>query len=732
MMTFINIALLGGLLAVFIPLVIHLFSREKYEEVDWAAMQFLQVCPRTHRMIVLEQVLLLMLRMGIVALVALAFAAPIINSQFIEQYYNICSQRDVIVLIDGSASMAFRHNERTAADVAKEWATTLIDKLQPGDRVAIFQARHQLIPLFGTLTHDHEQAKNALGLATTPRGGVDWPTCVQSAFSLLRDSPAQRDVVILTDGQRYGWADENTQTKWELIRRREPQPSDASIWVVNVDPNRPIDPQNLSLDPIVTSRAVASEGREVTFRSAVRFHGRGEWPKIGKVRLEIDGRSAGEVPIPSVPTEGNSIPLTFTRSFPSGSHLITLQLDTDALPSDNRQDFALEVLPTIPVLIVDGSERRKEIPDLPHFLADALAPARDPQPSFLVRVVSIADFSSSLLNTDLKNPGTSPRVIAFTNVERFTREQSKIVEKFLNDGGSILITLGERCDAGAYNRTVFRGGQGWLPARLIDIVGSTEQINDAPRPQPESFNHPVFTIFRDKLPGGLHTAYFPKRWAVESNGHHYSGSVIAVLTNSEPFLVECGYGRGRVVQCVVPLDNSWRTNFHTLPDFVRFTHEIMYYLAGARSAERNLEPGQPLLFTPLPDENPKPVSLHSPDRLEKLIPVKQWPLIYNNTYDPGAYRIVTAAGRTFYFAVQPDPQESVLTSITNDDKARVAAAVGKLEYVTQPEDITARRNPSRQSQEIWWLLLLQALGLLVCEIYYTRRLLRRGLPTDGD
>src|SRR5207237_634411 len=141
---------------------------------------------------------------------------------------------------------------------------------------------------------------------------------------------------------------------------------------------------------------------------------------------------------------------------------------------------------------------------------------KDPTPSFLVRVVSIAEFSPALFAADVKGPGTAPRVVAFSNVAKYTKEQTEATEKFLTDGGSVLLALGDRCDAAAYNRTAFRGGQGWLPARLVDVVGTTERIDDAPRPQPASFAHPMMEVFKEPLPGGLHTAYFPKRWKVDT------------------------------------------------------------------------------------------------------------------------------------------------------------------------------------------------------------------------
>ena len=78
-MLFINLALLGGLAAVAIPILIHIFNRRSSRIVDWGAVQFLvdSIATRT-RKIQLEEALLMAIRCLIVALVALAVARPFI------------------------------------------------------------------------------------------------------------------------------------------------------------------------------------------------------------------------------------------------------------------------------------------------------------------------------------------------------------------------------------------------------------------------------------------------------------------------------------------------------------------------------------------------------------------------------------------------------------------------------------------------------------------------------
>jgi hypothetical protein len=176
-----------------------------------------------------------------------------------------------------------------------------------------------------------------------------------------------------------------------------------------------------------------------------------------------------------------------------------------------------------------------------------------------------------------------------------------------------------------------------------------------------------------------------------------------------------------VIVSAVPLDDSWGTNLPRLPDFVRLAHELVYYLAGARGADRNLDATQPIVFTPNPYEPPGPVAVLRPDGRSRSVAVTGWPAVIDGPHDPGAYRLTTPTGRTQYVAVRPDPRESVLTPCSEDDRRKVADAVGRLGYVGSMDEITDDPGAAG-GREVWWVLMLVVVGLLGLEVWYTRRL----------
>ena len=79
-LTFSNTVLLIGLAGAVVPLVLHLLSRARYQSVDWGAMLFLEgMEAREQYSGRINQFLLVLIRMALVAMVAIALAEPVLQ-----------------------------------------------------------------------------------------------------------------------------------------------------------------------------------------------------------------------------------------------------------------------------------------------------------------------------------------------------------------------------------------------------------------------------------------------------------------------------------------------------------------------------------------------------------------------------------------------------------------------------------------------------------------------------
>ncbi len=372
---FVASMLLVGLVALAIPPIIHLLNRRRFDVVDWGAMQFLQVSEKTRRRLLLEEILLMLLRIGLLGLLVLGLANPFVEgTTFQLRLPGARPARDAVLIFDGSYSMGCTDGSHTAHDAAREWALDYLGACGAGDKVAILQAKQQVVPIVSALDDNLQRVRAKLDKLPPPAGGCDWPQAVQSAEAILADSKApRREIIILSDGQKYGWADEPTVLRWGLLAtqlgiRPDEDPAVKArrprIVVLNLDPERKPDVPNWSLTTIRTNRVVAAVNRELTFKSDIVIHGQQDYTPPHRIRLEVDGQVVRNLEPPRVTrVEKGKVPFSFTHKFGSpGSHLITVVLEPDPppeargqgyrlkdyLPGDNRHDLAVQVVPGLP------------------------------------------------------------------------------------------------------------------------------------------------------------------------------------------------------------------------------------------------------------------------------------------------------------------------------------------------------------------------------------------------
>ena len=105
-MSFIHGYLLGGLLLAGLPILIHLIMRQKPRQLAFPAFRFLKRrASINRRRIRLQHLLLLALRMGLIALLCLALARPLLQGG--ASSGNVEQPVAVVMLFDTGASMEY-------------------------------------------------------------------------------------------------------------------------------------------------------------------------------------------------------------------------------------------------------------------------------------------------------------------------------------------------------------------------------------------------------------------------------------------------------------------------------------------------------------------------------------------------------------------------------------------------------------------------------------------------
>ncbi len=744
MFGFLNLAMLAGLAGLALPILAHLLSKRKFDVVHWGAMQFLELGRRTRRRIRLEELLLLLLRLGVILAIVLAFARPWARGGL---FANLSSgpSRDVVYIIDGSYSMGWEGRHVTPHAAAIQWVHESLERLRGGDTVGVLDARDQVRPVVDPPTSDLDLVRAELSRLPGPAGTSRLAPALRQAVQMLSaGTNLRRDVVVLTDGQALPWtlADQATWTRLDAVLK------DAAVrptlWMVHLGSQGEVERVNFSVDRLELSRELTVP--EFTVRVQTKVRQSGGVATRRKVYFEINGQRLDDKTLSvNLPPNGEAA-VQFEHQFPQvGSYLISVSLDPDHLPGDNRSDAAVLIEEGLPVLLVDGDPQADPVRSETFFARSALTPQSVSSPWVKARVVTAAAFQPD----DLQGPA----VVFLCNVPKLTPQQTEALQAFVAGGGGLVIAPGDRTDPAAWNQ-LHAGGAGLLPA-AFDVVAAEE---DAPmRPvvvANESLLLPGMTMFRDDAPEGgfeFTRVRFARWWRLTlpavaepqdpADSEHGGGTrptthVAARLNTGDPWIVLRSYDRGHVVQLAGPVDDAWST----LPGrraLAPFLHELVFFLAGHRRG-RNVESGAPLLLDIPRGDRAEQYLFRSPtDQQLPAAPAgdELHPAIrLSDTSLPGVYRVEKPddpAWKEQLFVVNFDREESDLTpltaaeleKLTEGDRFRV------VETVSRMTELQAQDAPRA---ELWAALLCFVLGLLVFEVFLTRRLVQRGHETVTD
>ena len=400
-----------------------------------------------------------------------------------------------------------------------------------------------------------------------------------------------------------------------------------------------------------------------------------------------------------------------------------VRVSDDNIAADNVQELTLEVLAGIPVLLIDGQPPAVK-PRRSDFLRTALAPEGDPTPSFLIRTVSADALTPAMFTNPVSNdPDSRPRLAILADVPKLEESQIAAIERFVESGGGLWIAAGASVDAKWYESRGWKGGRGWLPARIADTVGDEKDLLEATRIAVDSLLHPSVEALRE-ADAGLSRARFPRLHKLETSR---DSSTVASLDNRLPLLVEKAFGRGRVMMSAVPLDASWGTNLPRLGDYVRLTHEIAGWLAGAGHTDTAISPGQPLTIALKPGEAGI-VTVDLPDGSQrKLEPSPGEPPTLRETNLPGSYRFRIGDGPPRWQVIRGDSEEADLSALSPEDRTAIGERLPGITWLDSLERWTrndADGTTSRVSLTGWLLLL--AIGLMFAEIRLLRKTVGRG------
>ncbi|MEY3659509.1 MAG: hypothetical protein RLZZ169_334, partial [Pseudomonadota bacterium] len=190
-----------GLLGLALPWWLHRLEMQTTEREKFATTRFLEPSrKRIHVQRKLRYLLLMALRMAFLALLAIAFARPIL----LEDPDALAAGSDSlhhVIVVDTSFSM--REGGRMAA--ARDRVAALLDAMGSDDSVSLYSASTGVATLVEPTT-DADDVRELLGTLAADNGRLDFGAMVAALDPLLEQSPAPVSLHLVSDLQLTGQA----------------------------------------------------------------------------------------------------------------------------------------------------------------------------------------------------------------------------------------------------------------------------------------------------------------------------------------------------------------------------------------------------------------------------------------------------------------------------------------------------------------------------------------------
>ena len=657
-----------------IPIFVHLIQRERKRVIQFPSLMFVQRIPyQSVRRRRIRHWALLLMRCAAILMIVAAFARP-----FLRQEAVIAAaaggSRELVVLVDHSASMGFGDHWQRARDAAH----AAIGSLGANDR-ATFVLFSRNAEENMRATTDRARLNAAVDNAKVDADSTRYGPALKLAESILSRSQARRrEAVLISDFQRSGWTgseDVHFGDGYTL----------TPVSVASPASN------NIAIPSVTFARASFSGQERVTVSAGIANKGTDPVSDV-PVTLEVEGHQiqTQQAKIGANATASVSFTqFTVDRPIVKG----TVRAGTDPMPADNVFHFTVSPSAPVSLLIVTNPDSR----DSALYLSQALAVGTTPV--FHTDVVPV---------TRVTPANFEKRAVVILNDVSFpTAGAGGTLKKFVEGGGGLLVAAGDHTSWPQSEADLLPGTLG--PSVDRTSRGATIGFRD--------YSHAVFELFKAPRSGDFSAARI-YRYRTLATGPN--DRVLARFDDGAVAVAERKVGAGRVIALASTLDDSY-SDLPLKPIYLPLVHQLVKYLGQFESPRSWMTVGQVVDVSALTKARANwLVVTPSGKRVTSTGPLE--------LDEQGIYEVRPAGGSEAApraIAVNIDPAESDLTPI--DPTELVAAVTGRATQTVAAsagptETSQADVKDAEKRQALWWYLLLTGLFLLAVETVVSNRL----------
>ncbi len=685
-MNFLSPALLFGLLAASIPVLIHLLNLRKLKKIDFSTLHFLKLIEKQKvRRVKLVQWLLMALRVLIIMMLVLGFSRPVLQETSIPGFTS-AAKTSVVMIIDDSFSMEVVDGGGSLLNKAKGVADKIISSLKDGDdaRVVLTSGRDEGA---GVAKGDLVGLKKFIKELEPSFVSDDLNSAVIRAAKLMEESEnLNKELYILSDLQRSTLGDPKEFTDLSsLIDSR------VKTWVIDLKTKKTV---NSAVVGLKINNQVFEPGKEVSVTATIRNFSDDDINN-GVVSLFINDERGAQK---SFSLESGRI-IDVRLSAPvkkTGYSSVMVQIDEDDIKTDNQRYGSVYIPKEFNLLLLGKRDDLK----------------------FVRAAIEAGTFAGNMKITerDISQTGATD----FTDVNMVIVAGSgegadlRKLKDFVNGGGGVLLFPGET--------TSLKGFTGLLNA--FGVVSPAELKKDAKalpgRFASVSFNHPLLKeIFVTPYGNSVESPGLFTWFRLPTGG----GVDIITLADGGSFLKETRRGNGKVLTVASP-PTLTSGDLPLVPVFAPLVYRSIFYLASQEPAAQGAVTGEEITISTKRSGGGK-IEVTSPGGLTTYLRTgKEGDGVrFTETNAPGIYRFIRDDEEIDLVPVNTDSSESNTGYLAADELKAYFATVKLKEMpkvISGDEDFTGKVLGARSGSELWKLFMIFALIFIAIEMYFAR------------
>lgn len=682
-MTFLNPAILIGLFAASIPVIIHLLNLKKLKNVEFSTLMFLKELQKNKiRKIKIKQWLLLLLRVLIIIFIVLSFARPTLKGVNIAGVTSAAKTTSAF-LIDNSFSMSVIDQQGSFLNQTKNLTEKIISLHQEGDEI--------FVKFLGSDSLSELNISNDNFLNSIESNNISFlkPDLMQNLISAAelvnKNKNFNREIFLFSDFQRNLFnSDIEKKNFSELFNNR------VKLYCF---PFRKEDIFNLSIDEIVPENQIIQKGNNLNFIVTVTNHSQQNLDNRF-LSLYLNDKRVAQKSFNINANETQKINIE-TTLYNDGFLKIYAEIETDDVEFDNKFFLTINIPDNITILIF-----RNEISS-PDFLKLALQSLPDNKIKITEKnvlqkpSVQLNDYDVIILVSD------------------YYDDLSQL-KNYVEQGGSIVIIPPNKLNLNNFNLIIRSLGLG-----EFENIFSTEK-NSALQFDKVDFEHPVF---KDLFAQNQKKIDSPSITKFLKNSSLKGTSIISLSDNSK-FLVENKIDKGKVFLFNSAINPEW-SDLQLKSIFAPLIIKSVFYLSQKDFNSYQLKAGEEFIFNISKIKAPKLI-IERPDGTEDYFQLNESNskiLKYNKTNLAGIYNLLNEQQLLTSFSVNHHQSESKQDYLSFEEFSKL---LNNFKFSAQLTEIKPNQNPiekinqSRFGTELWKLFVLLTIIVAIIEMIISR------------